>query len=407
MANLFQTNASGLAMLKNYYQGPLRDQFSEDVAVYRAVEKQKQGWSGQQIIKSIRSVRNQGIGAAADNGALPNIGRQTTKQAIIASKYNYLRFGVTGPMIKSSQSDVGSFVRAADYELQMGYKDLSSDCNRQYSWDGTGTLAAVNTASVASTTLVIKGRESTEEALKFVDVGMVLDIYNSTGVTLKAGGVTVNSISTGTPISATATLILDIPVTTAAGDILVRANTINQEIQGMLLPLDGNTTTIFNIDRSSAISFQGNNQSGASAALNLDLLQQAYNQGLRRGGARYSAIFSDFASLRYYQKLLTPDKRYVNSVEGDGSFGKKDKFYLEFMGIPWVPDKDSPTRIFFLDSSTWTNFVLSDMEFADETGSMYIAQSSVDALEVRVRYFSNLFCEQPSANAVVSSYISP
>ena len=28
---------------------------------------------------------------------IPKIGAQTTVQAIIAAKYNYLRFGVTGP----------------------------------------------------------------------------------------------------------------------------------------------------------------------------------------------------------------------------------------------------------------------------------------------------------------------
>ena len=45
MANQFQTLSSGLAELKNFYQGPIVDQFSEDVPVYRGCEKIKQGWS--------------------------------------------------------------------------------------------------------------------------------------------------------------------------------------------------------------------------------------------------------------------------------------------------------------------------------------------------------------------------
>lgn len=106
MANRFQDITSGLAELKNYYQGPIKDQFNEDVAIYRGAEKMKQGWSGYQVVRPLRVRRNQGIGATADGGTLPSIGRQVPVQATISAKFNYLRFGVTGPMIKASASDV-------------------------------------------------------------------------------------------------------------------------------------------------------------------------------------------------------------------------------------------------------------------------------------------------------------
>jgi hypothetical protein len=136
-------------------------------------------------------------------------------------------------------------------------------------------------------------------------------------------------------------------------------------------------------------------------------MQLAYNQAMQRGGGVISAIYCDFTSLAMYQKLLTADKRYVNTVQGDGGFAKKDKFYMDFNGSALVPDKDAPTRFFFLDETALKLFVLAEMEFADETGSMYIAQVSQDAYEVRIRYFANLFNQQPSACAVVTNYISP
>jgi len=43
----------------------------------------------------------------------------------------------------------------------------------------------------------------------------------------------------------------------------------------------------------------------------------------------------------------------------------------------------------------------------DETGSIYIAQTDNDQLEVRVRFFANMFNEKPSASAVLYQYISP
>lgn len=293
MANQFQSIQSGAAELKNFYQGPLVDQLNEDTPIYRGADKSKLAWSGLQVIRPLKVRRNQGIGATSDGGPLPNIGRQTTIQAQIQAKYNYLRFGITGPMIKASQNDIGSFVRSAAYELQEGYKDLQVDVNRQMSWNGNGTLARTNTNAVASTSIVIKGREDGEEALKFVDIDGAYDIYN--GSTLVQAGVTVTAITSGNASSTTATLTVTPAVTSAANDVWVRQNSYGQEIQGLLTQLDGLTTTVFNIDRASYISTQGNQVDCSGGQLTLDLMQQAYNEGMRRGAASIlqSIVISD------------------------------------------------------------------------------------------------------------------
>lgn len=406
MSNTFQTISSGAANLKNFYQGPIVDAVNEELPVYRACEKLKNQFTGQQVIRPVRVRRNQGIGATSDGGNLPSIGKQTIVAAQITAKYNYLRFGLTAGMIKASMNDKGSFVRQMGYELEMGYKDLKSDLSRQLSYDGSATMATVNTASVASTSLVIQGRESLEEALKFMDVGTQFDLY--TGSTLKVQGVTVLSISAGTAISATATLVLDTAVTASVNDVLVRTGAFGNEIQGLLYALDGGTTTIYNIDRSAYIAYQGNVTDNLAASLSLTSMQTPFNAGLRRGNiGRYDAAFCDFTTLLYYQKLLTPDKRYANTTKGDGGFGDKGKFYLEFNGIPIVPDKDCPPRLMFLPSDVLKFYLLAEMEFADETGTPYISQTDVDAWEVRIRHFGNIFNEQPASCAVLKNYISP
>lgn len=409
MANAFQSISAGSAILKNVYQGPIIDLLNEEIPVYRAAEKVKQGWSGLQIVRPLRTRRGQGIGATSDGGTLPKIGRSTNTQAIIGAKYNYLRFGVTGPMIKASQNDVGSFVRSAAYELKMGYGDLKTDVNRQLCWDGTNTLALVNTASSGSSSLVIKGRSTGEAALKYVDIDLTFDVYRSS--TLIASGVSVTAISSGTAGSTTATLTLDQPITTAVGDLLIRTGSFGNEVQGLFYALDGGTTTIYSVDRSVSLAYQGNYSdvsSNANPQLSLAQMQSIFNEGLRRGNVgKYNAIYTDFGSLGYYQKLLTPDKRYANTKEGDGSFGNKGEFYLEFNGIPLVPDKDMPVRMVFLPAEVLKLYILCELEFADETGSMYIAQSDADSFEVRLRHFTNLFNEQPAACAALVGYISP
>lgn len=404
--NQFQSIQSGFAELKNFYQGPIVSQFNDDLPIYRGAEKGKEKWSGYQVVRPLKVRRNQGIGATSDGGNLPAIGRQTTVQALIPAKFNYLRFGVTGPMIKASASDVGSFVRSASYELEEGYNDLKWDFNRQLSWNGDGSLAKMNAAVVGSNVIVLKGREDTEPALKFIDVGMVIDIVTSAGA-YKAQNVEVSSISSGGPNSATATLVLNAAVTAAADDIIIRAGSLNNEVQGLLYALDGLTTTIYGVDRATYISYQGNVTNLAGAQLTLNALQGAWNQGLQRGAAKYRAMYSDFNSQQMYQKLLTVDKRYVNTVKGDGGFAAKDENHLEWNGLPWVADQSAPTRIFFLPDGAIKKYVLAELEFADETGSMMIAQTGIDEFEVRLRLFANLFNEKPAACSVIRNYISP
>lgn len=410
MSNQFDNTVDNLAQLKIFYQGPIQDQLSEDLVILRAAEKMKKGWSGSQVNRPLRVRRNMGIGANSDNGLLPNIGRQTTIQAVIAAKYNYLRFGVTGPMIKASASAAGAFVKAAEFELQNGYQDLSNDLNRQYSADGTGTMATVSANAVSSVTVSITGRTSVEQALKFLDVGMVVDFLTSAG-TLVAQGLTITA-TTGAPTALSGTITVNAPVTTSSTDIIVRSGSYNKEIQGLVYSLDGATSgSIYSaMDRGLYPALQSNVIDASSAQLTLDRLQNAFNEGLRRGGvkdANYQGIYCDYDSLRYYQKLLTPDKRYVNTVQGDGSFGQKGKFYLDFNGVPVVQDKDTMVHFVFLPEGILENWVLCDMEFADETGSMYLHQVDTDAYEVRIRYFANLFNSKPSACARLKGYISP
>ena len=94
-------------------------------------------------------------------------------------------------------------------------------------------------------------------------------------------------------------------------------------------------------------------------------------------------------------------------MKGDGGFASPSEFYLEFNGLPVVPDKDCPRRMFFLPAEGIEKYVLCEMEFADETGSMMIAQTGVDAFEVRVRHFFNLFNSHAAGSAVLTGYVSP
>jgi hypothetical protein len=209
--------------------------------------------------------------------------------------------------------------------------------------------------------------------------------------------------------------VFDQAVTCSANDVFIRSGSASNEIQGLLTQLDGATSTVFAIDRSTYLQTQGNvifctstsATGGAGLPLSLDYLQQAEDAAERRGGRAINCLYSDFSSRKMYQKLLTADKRYPNTMKGDGGFSDINKNYLEWNGKAWVADKDCPTRIFLLPDKYIERYELKSMEFADETGSQYIAAAENDQLEVRVRFFSNLFNSMAAGSAVLTEYVSP
>ena len=405
MANTFSnTSAAGAAfgVLKNWYSGPIVSQFNDEIDIYREIEKGKEKAAGSQVIRSLKVRRNPGIGATSDGGPLPSIGNQTTVQAQIGFKYNYLRFGITGPMIKASQGDKAAFVNDMEYEMSEGMTDLKQDINRQLVYNGTGTLGLVAANVLASNTVTVSGRTSGENGNKYLDIGIVIDIVS--------GGVVTNSALTITNITGTttATLTLSGPVTCNANDLIIRTGTNGNEVQGLQYSLDGGTSTIYNINRSTYPVYQGNVLSNNSGALSLNFMKQGWNQGKQRGGAKYNLILCDYDSERYYEKLLIADKRYMGKVKGDGTFSDKDENYLEYGGLPVVADKDmTDPNFMFLDTKQWKKYVLAELEWADETGTYLIAQNGADAFEARLRLFFNLFPEKPSGQVLLGTYISP
>lgn len=404
MSNSFASISNALGILKIYYAGPIVSQFNDEIPLYKGAEKGKEKWNGLQVNRPLKVARNPGIGATSDGGALPSIGYQGTTQAVIVSKFNYLRFGITGPMIKASQGEKGSFVSIMEYEMQEGLTDLKNDVNRQLFWNGEGRLAVLSAAAVASNTITVTGRTSGEPGNKYLAANMVVDIYTSAGV-LVASGITISAVSGTT----TATLTLSSPVTCSATDIIVRTGAYNNEIQGLTTILDNGTSTVYGINRSTYPVYNGSYLDAASAQLSLDLLQRNFNQIRYAGGGKINAHFTDFDSERYYNKLLVADKRYIGErVTGDGTFSGKDQSYLAFGGVPVIADKDCPGQNWFMMSSEgWKKYVLSELEWADETGSYLIAQTGADSFEARLRLFANMFPEKPVNMARLLGYISP
>ena len=288
MANQVSSIASQLPLLKNYYGPGVISQFSDAIPAYANMEKGAEKYVGSKVVRALKVRRNQGIGATAERGTLPALGKQTVINAEIQAKFHYLRVGITAQMIAASKTDRGAFASDFSFEMQEGLNDFKNDFNRCMFWDGSGTLATVAANAVSSNVITATGRTSSEAGNKYIDVGMVIDIVSSGVVVASSVGVTAVSGTT------TATITLATPVTVSATDIIVRAGSYNLEMQGFLTSQDGATSTIYNVDRSTYSLYQGNSINALGAQLNLALMQQAFNEARRRGDSKVDLVLCDF-----------------------------------------------------------------------------------------------------------------
>lgn len=95
----------------------------------------------------------------------------------------------------------------------------------------------------------------------------------------------------------------------------------------------------------SRVGFGQPNVQGDNAGLRSEeLMQQAVSDAEELNGANIDLILSSFPTYNSYVKLLTPDKRYNNTLELAG--GHKT---LTFNGIAWEKDRFCyQNRVYFL-----------------------------------------------------------
>ena len=118
-------------VLKDFYEGPIREHINNNTKILKQVEKSKRKWSGRQVLFPVHLRRNTGVGARTESGSLPVAGRQTYVDSKIKAKYMYGRITLTGAVIAASRGDKGAFASALRTEVDGMRTDLRDDMNRQ------------------------------------------------------------------------------------------------------------------------------------------------------------------------------------------------------------------------------------------------------------------------------------
>lgn len=371
-------------ILKEIYEPRIREQLQNWLKTSKRIEQTSEGVTsevgGKYVVFPVHVKRNHGIGARLEMEQLPTAQNQGYARAQVLLSYQYGAVRLSGQSMELAQSNFQAFASVLDEEVNGIQRDLAKDFNRQIYGTSVGALVTVTGANAAA---VIPATNT-----QYLEVGMLIDIYDSTGVTLKTavGGVTITAITKNTNF----TVSVAPGVATVNGDIAVRQGSLNREIIGLAQIVD-DTSQLFNINPATEPLWKSviNSNAGVNRALSEGLMIKMVDDVYTNGG-NTTAIFTTLGVRRAYFNLLTQQRRYCDTKDFEGGF-KGLAFATDNGEIPVITDVDcQPNRMYFMNEKELKIYRESDWSFMDRDGSKWQRVIGFDAYDATLYKYCQL-----------------
>jgi hypothetical protein len=366
------------AVLKELYEGSLRMQLNDETTTIKRVQRTSEGVTsevgGRYVTFPIHVSRNQGIGARNEGETLPTSGNQGTLSARVGLKYLYGSVRLSGQLFELAKTNSQAFISTVDMELQGLKRDLAVDLNRQVYAPSTGQVALITATNAATVTPTIKFPD-------WLQIGMVVDVFDPTGVTSRGTARTV------TAITATTVTLSGANMSVTANDIIVRTGSVNREITG-LADIVQTSGALFNVT-DAVWTANVDSNAGVNRALSEGLMINMCDTIRKRGGTT-SVIFSNLGVRRAYFNLLSQQRRITNTQEFTGGF-KGLAFTTDQGDVPFVIDTMCPPNTaHFINEKDLKVYRAEDFSFMDRDGSMWSRVTNTDAYDATMFSYMEL-----------------
>ena len=380
------------AISKEVYGPRIVNQLEQEVTLTKRIEKTSQGVGedagGKYVTFPLKVRRNSGIGYRNELEALQAAGQQGYNSVRVPLRYGYGRVNISGPTMKLAEKNYQAFSSSMTEEMTGLKDDIAKDTNRILWGNGLGVLATVDTATAGTNGASVG---TTEASLGYLDLDMMVDILDSTGVTPRAANRKITSMN-----AATGDFVFDGAVATlTVGDIVVRTGNFGREPNGLTSLVSNTATTLFNLSStteplwSSPVDATGGALSESKMIAMCDLL--------RTKGGRPSVIFTDLGSRRAYFNLLTTQRRFTGTATFEGGFTGLTFAYDS--DIPVVTDIDAPPGVmWFLKEDTFKVYRPEAWSWEDTDGNVWKWVTGFDAFEALMKQYWEFAIDRRNVN---------
>lgn len=400
MATVTMTTVDNI--LKEVYEGQLQDQLQSETVALKRIERSSEGVThevgGKYVTFPIRTRRNHGVGARAENEALPIPRTQSYANARVQLKYLYGSLELTGQTFELADKNYQAFASALDTEVKGLKETLVKDTNRQVYGTTKGVLAVA--ASGTTTTFVL-----TDAAAQYLEEGMFVDIFTSADA-VRVADATITGISS-TGGNTTVTFSPAAGVAVAAGDYMTRDNSRDKEMSGFG-NIVSDTSTVYNINPATVPVWKAtvSGNAGTNRPLSEGLLIKLADDVRKKGGGQPTVFFSNEGVRRAYFNLLVQQRRYSNTKEFEGGFSGL-AFTTDQGEIPFVADFDCPpNRVFAINEKEIKLYEAGDWSFMNRDGSNWqrviTSAGSFDAYSATLYKYSEIGTHRRNAHGVLT-----
>jgi hypothetical protein len=387
MSDVVLSSADTLAAIRGWLHDDhtvhrIQDLINRDAPFYSKVKRSgKEVYGRGASLPVVLKGNRNAVGARGELDDLPTPGARAgavvsavQDYGLIGLRYNTMRLALTEQAIKASASNAGAFTRDMEAMVEDGFKTFAHDLDRQcMSNDGVGYLCRVSAVAGSVCDVYSPGGQvcwpsaaTDPDGAKFLEVGDVVAVYNGTTFRHQSS---ISAIDYSvTPNQVTLTTI----GATAANDYFVKASkhgatggeddAINSEIEG-LTKWVSDTGTYANINPATA----GNERwkatvvdnSAAPVRVSDTVLHQLRALIERRRGAsagKRIVHWTTPAIKMDYGLSLTPDKRYMNTLELQGGY--------RTIGFAGDPIMDAPNCL----PGHWWMLCMEDINFYNQGG---------------------------------------
>lgn len=405
------TRTTADPVLKEFYLPLIRQILNNKVFLLSQVEVNSEDVEGRRAVLAINTGRNTGVGARAEYGTLPTAGQQGYSEERVTLKYNYGRIELSGPAIRSTQSDRGSFTRAIQSETQGITRDLRNDVNRQLYADGTGMIATLAAAASGNTGTL---QNATATQLRQLTVGMRIDIGTAANPTLTASARLITSVNTtaGTFVFDGAAVVITV------NDRVTRAGSggtgaTQKELTGLTAQV-ANSGILWNIDPATVPDWKSyvDDPGGANRAVSEDMFIKAQQEVGINSAEEINLWISDAGVHRNVAKLLTSLKRFPVPVELHGGYTGLDMSSVSqgddgSTTVVMRYEKDCPSSTAFgLCTKRIQFYRMSDWEFMEEDGAVLARVPNTDAYEGTLFLYAELATDARNAHAKIGTLVN-
>lgn len=361
--------ATASGALKEFYLPVVREQINTKAEVLSQLERTADNvdQEGLEAVLSLHVGLNEGVGSRLELEDLPAPGANRYVKQRVPLHYHYAQLQVSGPVIRATKSDVGSWVRAIESETKGATVSLRLDVDRQLVGTSDGVLAAT-AANAASNTLTLVGGPATMRNFR---VGMHIDIGTVASPTSVTGNRKITAVN-----PAAKTITIDgAAVATAATDRVFRQGNggtgANQRELTGLQTIINNTGAVHGVNPATEPVWASYVKDAAAANLSDALINEVIDEvSIASATGQLDWAVTTHLIARTYAATLEAKKQFVNTVDLKGGFKGLEvgtaSGRLPLQSVARCPDRN----VFFVSQSNLSIQEASDWEFMDEDGSV-------------------------------------